>query len=453
MEKKQRIYERSELPAIVENFLNVSNEATAFLENYVQPRTGYLCDKVSKPEETEFKHSRKVKECMKETEKIEVLRSEDKRKFIEVKHDQEDICNERISDDIMYSLEQIEYTSGTDSSTDLNLRNSSMAVSSSEESSSFDDSSILKIDESCDISDHIQELCRNRMSPISQLDGSDDTYHGLAGIASDGVVIPFIINIFRGLEQHWNLFGKHALCTKPKCKSGSRCLFCHLRSVTLRFNRNKYRRRMKPMELESQISKLPSEKEFLDAFPSKVKNIVETIVSYDLDFRHSFIGGNLECASCKTKFSAGLFETIHLDPVFAKNIMSVHDISNQIEEIIVQIHNEKSKGCNYFQLKSRMQQMLLVTTENSNEVEFNESISLFNTTFRVLSFSSLNSCTEVQTTFKFKGDFYTSLNGSIPVLSDLAESQKISVILFIEEQAETQEKPIDELIFKKKCIR
>ena len=48
-----------------------------------------------------------------------------------------------------------------------------------------------------------------QFSPFSQLDGNDEfppEFSGLAGIASDDIVIPFIINLFRGMEDNWNYF-------------------------------------------------------------------------------------------------------------------------------------------------------------------------------------------------------------------------------------------------------
>ena len=140
------------------------------------------------------------------------------------------------------------------------------------------------------------------ISPIQQLDGNDEIpekikFHGLAGVISDGVVIPFLVNFFRSLEHNWNQFETHTLCTKPKCSSNSRCLLCHLRSITLRLNRVRYKRKMKPMELEAQIDKLPSEKKFQETFPSELKNIMENISSFEPSFRNSFLGGDMECAN------------------------------------------------------------------------------------------------------------------------------------------------------------
>ena len=126
---------------------------------------------------------------------------------------------------------------------------------------------------------------------------------------SENVILTLLINFFRGLENIWGLFEKHGLCKKPTSKAGTRCLFCHLRSIALRSNRIKLKRRMKPMELECQLDKFPNESTFLNNFPSTISKIVENKSSFDLDFRNSFHGGDLECNNCNTRFSMGLFNS------------------------------------------------------------------------------------------------------------------------------------------------
>ena len=110
---------------------------------------------------------------------------------------------------------------------------------------------------------------------------------------------------------------------------------------------------MKPVELESQMNKLPSEEEFFNSFPSVVNDIMGNICEFDLDFRNSFFGGNLECASCNTRFSAGFYETIHLHNSLSENIRNVQDIADKVKEKLDQIHEKKFSDCKMFKLKTR----------------------------------------------------------------------------------------------------
>ena len=61
------------------------------------------------------------------------------------------------------------------------------------------------------------------LSSFPQLDGSHEIpeqnkFNGLAGISCDGMVIPFITNLFRGIEHYWNQLENHNLCTGPNKK-------------------------------------------------------------------------------------------------------------------------------------------------------------------------------------------------------------------------------------------
>ena len=72
----------------------------------------------------------------------------------------------------------------------------------------------------------------------AQMDGAtempNDVNLKLAGLISDEPVLKFIVNFFRSLQNHWELFSSHELCRTRKVNTGRRCLFCHVRSVALR---------------------------------------------------------------------------------------------------------------------------------------------------------------------------------------------------------------------------
>ena len=118
---------------------------------------------------------------------------------------------------------------------------------------------------------------------------------------------------------------------------------------------------------------------------------------------------------------------IHIENVNSSSgdIINITDIAKEVNEHFVKKHNQSSK-C--------------------------EKISLLNTNFEVLAFSSVNSSKIVTTTFNFKEQFYTAHNGSIPEVANLSELQKIDVILLVKEGVASNKINHTEHIFKKRAL-
>ena len=97
------------------------------------------------------------------------------------------------------------------------------------------------------------EFERNQLETIHscnivQLDGLDDEpFNGLAGINCDDQFLSSVITIFRSFEGVWKEFDDHQLCMRAEPKTGIRCLFCQVRSLSLRMNRAKIRVNIKPV--------------------------------------------------------------------------------------------------------------------------------------------------------------------------------------------------------------
>ena len=259
--------------------------------------------------------------------------------------------------------------------------------------------------------------------------------------------MPFLINTFRGLEDFWNNFEDHDLCTKPKSKSESRCMFCHLRSICLRSNRVKYKRSIKPVELESQMKMLPSEDSFVKEFPSMLPNILENISSYDLEFRNSFIGGNLKCMSCSKKIPIGQFEVIHFDQL--QGLSSIQDMGGKLFEEIAKMHQKMSSRCKNLKVDLKTNKLLMITMESCEELLFSKEICILGNNYEVLSFSAMDSSMNLKTTFKFKENYFTSENGSIPQLYEISGPQRISTILFVKSTNDMTIMNCDSYILKK----
>ena len=102
---------------------------------------------------------------------------------------------------------------------------------------------------------------------IDQLDGlHDEPFNGLAGINCDDQLLFSLITVFRSFEGIWKNFDNHQLCMQAK-KAGLRCLFCQVRSLSLRVNRAKIKVSLKPVEIMSQQDQLPNKELVKFNFP------------------------------------------------------------------------------------------------------------------------------------------------------------------------------------------
>ena len=139
-----------------------------------------------------------------------------------------------------------------------------------------------------------------------QVDGAEDSvpvFNGLTGIQCEVTFISHFINLFRSLESEWSLFENHKVCNRSKKESGNHCAFCAIRSVSLRVNRAKTRRNIKPVELTSILDQLPCENKTKKDFQKQFLEALETIFFYEDNASRYFLGSHSECISCDNSFS------------------------------------------------------------------------------------------------------------------------------------------------------
>jgi hypothetical protein len=144
---------------------------------------------------------------------------------------------------------------------------------------------------------------------------------------------------------------------------------------------------------------------------------------------------------------------IHIENVNSSSgdIINITDIAKEVNEHFVKKHNQSSK-CEHLNLDLKYKKMLIITMDGYDPLIFSKKISLLNTNFEVLAFSSVNSSKIVTTTFNFKEQFYTAHNGSIPEVANLSELQKIDVILLVKEGVASNKINHTEHIFKKRAL-
>ena len=176
---------------------------------------------------------------------------------------------------------------------------------------------------------------------FSQLDGNSD-FNGLAGIACDSSVISGIINIFRCFENVWENFEEHQLCLVPHTKDGFRCMFCHIRSISLGINRAKLKVNIKPHEFSSQLDQYDLE---FTELPKTLTNTIDLMSSYESTLNKMIIN-RLECAACKSDLDLshnGLLMVTENEDFELEKITTIENVIQKIiEKQEINIHHKQS---------------------------------------------------------------------------------------------------------------
>ena len=94
----------------------------------------------------------------------------------------------------------------------------------------------------------------------------------------------------------WRSFEEHKLCQAPHSKEGLRCMFCHIRSISLRINRAKLKVKIKPHEFSSKLDQYDLE---VTELPEMLTTTIDLMTSYEPTLKNMIIN-RLECASCNS---------------------------------------------------------------------------------------------------------------------------------------------------------
>ena len=95
----------------------------------------------------------------------------------------------------------------------------------------------------------------------------------------------------------WKYFDHHEICMQAKSNVGHRCLFCQLRSISLRLNRAKRRVNLKPVEILSQQDQLPKSNS-TNHFPEYFYELLEKIGNEEDSVNTLLLGKSVFCKNC-----------------------------------------------------------------------------------------------------------------------------------------------------------
>ena len=136
---------------------------------------------------------------------------------------------------------------------------------------------------------------------------------------------------------------------------------------------------MKTMEMESCLNQLPSELELINDFPNTLSRLLEDISSFDLKYRNSYLGGNIQCNNCKIKFSIGLFDTIHIEN--GSSVENTQDIGTLVEKVITRSHQNVSKNCEQLEANVNDKKLIIITINGDNQISFSSKIKIMGPIF------------------------------------------------------------------------
>ena len=240
------------------------------------------------------------------------------------------------------------------------------------------------------------------LSPIFQVDGnSEETFTGLAAIKCEHKLLATSLNVFRSFEQIWNKFENHIICKKAKNKVGLRCMFCHIRSFSLRVNSAKIKVSMNPVEIMSQSDQLPDEEYDTNKFIDYFKKMLELIASYEESFQESFIMNHSTCDKSILNL------TYDID---ASDVSILKEKSTRC--LLQNLFNEKKRNCG--ENLNENAQLILLTFVNPTNIQICPEIELSDSKFRLISHVTQINNNDFKTTINHSENYYSMVNNSFP---------------------------------------
>ena len=245
---------------------------------------------------------------------------------------------------------------------------------------------------------------------IVQLDGlHDEPFNGLAGINCDNQFISSIITVFRSFEGIWKDFDDHPLCMRAK-KAGLRCLFCQVRSLSLRLNRAKIKVNLKPVEILSQQDQLPNI-ELLDYnFPKYFKKILEKMELYEKKVYSANFEKSLQCRNCSENVHVCLHGSVK--DISKLTSPSVETIMTKIVDDAAEKHN---LNCRNASLKlTGLEKFIIMTFDLPNKIKVPSEICYKERNFIFISQVFQHEDKTLKSAFKYQNDVYSSIDMKPP---------------------------------------
>ena len=427
------------LPDEVENFLEISSGTTHCLENYVVEKLtpdnncvpweihDFEPD-VSFRDVSELRKKRIEKYTRNIREQIEGL---DEMDFSECFRN----TTSSPSSDNMYSFPLL-------GKGDLSPIPQTDAVSFQNVSPSSPFSPVnLQFENSLEIEDNENKSCQQESNVtdtssssvssygIVQLDGlTDDPFIGLAGINCDDPFLSSVITVFRSFEGVWRNFDDHQLCMVAKSKTGHRCLFCQMRSLSLRLNRAKIKVNLKPVEILSQQDQLPNHESFATDFKGYFYKVLEKIVLYEEKLKDIIFGTTLVCQKCSVRENLILNATI--EDMSQVTNPSVDNILTKLIENVNSNHAHTTKCANPCLKSDGHEKVIVMTFEVPNQIVIPNEIFHEERKFKLACQVQQNEESGLKCSFTYQGKIYTHEHLKPPKRTESISNKNVLLVVY-----------------------
>ena len=239
------------------------------------------------------------------------------------------------------------------------------------------------------------------------------------------------INVLRSFDEIWLNSLDHPLCLKAKCKEGLRCLFCSFRSFSLRINRAKTKRFLKPVEILSQMDQLPREENFQTRFSEFFQTILTAISSDEAEFSRTIFGNDKKCLNCASDIS-------NLNSCIIN--LSLCDAGSQKEQNLertlgvwmekVKLEHKRTARCEMIKLEQKkINQLVMLAFDPSQKIKMTPSINVFGVHFELLCCVEELKQNTMRTFFKNQDQFYFADANQIPTISKIKKTGNLCLAI------------------------
>ena len=213
-------------------------------------------------------------------------------------------------------------------------------------------------------------------------------FDGLTGIESKTIAVTNLIDIFRSFN--WQIFEMHTKCSNTT-HSSHICLLCRIRSVSLRVNNAKRKRKIKPVELLSIFDKLSIDISDPAKINMHVSEFIQEALKNCREQEIHFLGNCSKCSSCKYPVSNHDKHLIILKNMNESAFLSIQEV---VEDIYNNMNNNhiRNFACDGLKFVAEKEhEILMINFDSPMKLKITDTISISESQYKLYSFAHYTS--------------------------------------------------------------
>merc|ERR1712096_415205 len=239
-----------------------------------------------------------------------------------------------------------------------------------------------------------------------------------SGFCSKIPVINALSNVWRSLTLDWSRFNNHSLCAHTQKKhTGYSCLFCYIRSLSLRgFMTKKPRISIEPVELQSQLDHYEAVAKLnLTDENVSLKNVLEASLflmdKYENSISQYCKNYNVTCSKCHKCLRLSNSWMLEIDAKFCMNY-NLPEIIEEVTKKSLLSHSKECKNSSYSTWHD--QKILLIHFMEAQKINIRKEFVINGVKFNYkCHVRELESQKDFQCYFLHNGKFFYDDNGVI----------------------------------------